>query len=220
MNPNLTILVVDDHDVTLAGTTTWLEQQYPEAEIAIARTARGTLEQVERAQPDLVIFDLSIPQTHLGEEAKTDNGIQALTKVMQRYPEINLTVQTTFVKALRRIKQQIDDHQGGFTIVDKKLPSQDMLDRVNWALQGLTHTKDLRAMSRGLEFRPEWVKVLKLAFQEGLQDKAIAERINVAPRTVLHYWTKIRDVLEVYSEDGKNLRIQTEIRAREEGLID
>ncbi len=220
MNPNLTILVVDDHDVTLAGTTAWLEQQYPEAEIAIARTARGTLERVECAQPDLVIFDLSIPQTHLGEEAKTENGIQALREVMQRYPEINLTVQTTFVKALRRIKQQIDDHQGGFTIVDKKLASQDMLDRVNWALQGVTHTKDLRAMSRGLEFRPEWVQVLKLAFQDGLQDKTIAERINVAPRTVLHYWTKIRDVLEVYSEDGKNLRIQTEIRAREEGLID
>ena len=220
MNPNLTILVVDDHDVTLAGTTAWLEQQYPEAEIAIARTARGTLERVECAQPDLVIFDLSIPQTHLGEEAKTENGIQALREVMQRYPEINLTVQTTFVKALRRIKQQIDDHQGGFTIVDKKLASQDMLDRVNWALQGVSHTKDLRAMSRGLEFRPEWVQVLKLAFQDGLQDKTIAERINVAPRTVLHYWTKIRDVLEVYSEDGKNLRIQTEIRAREEGLID
>jgi hypothetical protein len=37
---------------------------------------------------------------------------------------------------------------------------------------------------------------------------------------VQYYWTKIRDVLEVYPEDDKNLRIQTEVRAREEGLID
>jgi DNA-binding NarL/FixJ family response regulator len=62
--------------------------------------------------------------------------------------------------------------------------------------------------------------VLQLAFNEGLQDTAIAERINVAERTVRHYWTKIQDVLGVYPDAGKNLRIQTEIRAREEGLID
>jgi DNA-binding NarL/FixJ family response regulator len=61
---------------------------------------------------------------------------------------------------------------------------------------------------------------LRLAFKEGLQDKAIAEEINVAERTVRHYWTKVQDALEVYPEAGKNIRIQTEIRAREEGLID
>jgi DNA-binding NarL/FixJ family response regulator len=44
--------------------------------------------------------------------------------------------------------------------------------------------------------------------------------MNVSERTVQYYWTKIRDVLEVYPEDDKNLRIQTEVRAREEGLID
>ncbi|MGL5835246.1 MAG: DNA-binding response regulator, partial [Waterburya sp.] len=30
----------------------------------------------------------------------------------------------------------------------------------------------------------------------------------------------IQDALEVYPETGKNIRIQTEILAREEGLID
>ncbi|MDY6938344.1 MAG: response regulator transcription factor [Cyanobacteriota bacterium] len=224
MNPDLPqglkILVVDDHDIVLDGTLSRLKKQYPDAEFLIARTARETRNQIERSQPHLAIFDLSIPEENLAEEAKTEHGIQVLREVMQRYPELNLTVQTTYVKALRRIKPQIDNHQGGFTIVDKQLPGKDMLVRVELSLQGATHTKDLRAFSRGKEFRPEWIQVLKLAFEEGLQDKAIAKRINVAPRTVLHYWTKIRDVLEVYSEQGKNLRIQTEIRAREEGLID
>ena len=72
----------------------------------------------------------------------------------------------------------------------------------------------------GGEVKPEWLEVLILAFQEGLQDKAIAERMQITTRTVLHYWTKIRDVLGVYPEEGKNLRIQTEMRAREEGFID
>ena len=48
----------------------------------------------------------------------------------------------------------------------------------------------------------------------------IAERISVAERTVRHYWSKIQDVLDVYPDEGKNIRIQTEKRAREEGLID
>jgi hypothetical protein len=37
---------------------------------------------------------------------------------------------------------------------------------------------------------------------------------------VRHYWTKVQDVLGIYPEEGKNIRLQTELRAREEGLID
>jgi len=62
--------------------------------------------------------------------------------------------------------------------------------------------------------------LLRLAFEEGLQDKAIAQKMNIAERTVRHYWTKLQDVLEIYPEDSKNLRILTLKRAREEGLID
>ena len=62
--------------------------------------------------------------------------------------------------------------------------------------------------------------VLQFAFQESLQDTAIAKRMNVSERTVQYYWRKIRDVLEVYPEKEKNLRIQTEVKAREEGVID
>ena len=39
-------------------------------------------------------------------------------------------------------------------------------------------------------------------------------------RTMRQYWEKVQDVLGVYPEDGKSLRIQTEKRAREEGFID
>jgi len=42
--------------------------------------------------------------------------------------------------------------------------------------------------------------------------------MNVSERTVQYYWTKIPDVRSV-SDDDKNLRIQTEVRAREEGRL-
>ncbi|NEP52185.1 MAG: response regulator transcription factor [Moorea sp. SIO3C2] len=211
------LLVVDDHELMLGGIIDTLRRKYPEAEILTAQTFQSALEQLERFQLDLVIVDLSIPEAS-ENTAKIDTGIKLLQTVMKQYPNLNLVVLSTYLKALVRIKDEIDEHNGGFTLVDKGFSGQVMLTRVEWALQGLTHTKDLK-MLKG-EVKPEWLELLTLAFHEELQDKAIAGRMHKSERTVVHYWTKIRDVLGVYPEGGKNLRIQTEMRAREEGFID
>lgn len=211
------ILVVDDHESVLDGTVNMLRQQYPEAEILTAQTAQSTQKQVESTQPDLAVMDLSIPEKP-GEMARTDTGIQLLRTLMERYPTLNIVVQSAHVRSLVRLKPAISTHEGGFTIVDKSLPLKEMLTKVEWALQGVVYTP--REMRTGLEVKPEWLELLTLAFQEGLQDKAIAEKMNIAERTVRHYWTKIQDALGVYPEAGKNIRIQTQMRAKEEGLID
>ncbi|HBL14611.1 MAG TPA: response regulator receiver protein [Cyanobacteria bacterium UBA11162] len=211
------ILVVDDHESVLDGTVNMLRQQYPEAEILTAQTAESAQKQMENDQPDLAVMDLSIPEK-LGEMARTDTGIQLLRTLMERYPTLNIVVQSAHIRSLVRLKPAISTHEGGFTIVDKSLPLKEMLTKVEWALQGVVYTP--REMRTGLEVKPEWLELLTLAFQEGLQDKAIAEKMNIAERTVRHYWTKIQDALGVYPEAGKNIRIQTQMRAKEEGLID
>lgn len=211
------ILVVDDHESVLTGTVNVLKQQYTGADFFTAQTAERTQQQVEGVQPDLIVMDLSIPEKP-GETARTDVGIQLLRTLMQNYPSLNIVVQSAYAKALVRLKPAINAHEGGFTIADKSLPLKEMLIKVDWALQGLVYTP--REMRTGLELKPEWLEVLKLAFEQGLQDKAIAEKMNVSERTVRHYWTQVQDALSVYPEAGKNIRIQTEMRAREEGLID
>lgn len=217
------ILVVDDHQLILSGSLELLRQEYTDAEFLKAQTAQEALDIVTSCQLDLVVIDLSIPEKS-GMMARIDIGIQLLKTLMKKYPTLNIVVQSSYIKALVRIKREIDDHQGGFVIANKGLSEQEILNRVNLALlQGITHTKDIKTAT-ALEFKPEWLEVLKLAFEEGLQDKAIAERMHIHERTVRSYWTKIQDVLGVYPEDckleGKNMRIKTEIRAREEGLID
>lgn len=213
----LKIFVIDDHELVLNGTIDGLKRQYPEAEILTTQTADGVQKQVESFKPDLVVMDLSIPEKP-GDAAKTDTGLELLRTLSKSYPSLNIVVQSAHPKSLVRIKPTIDAHESGFTVADKSLSLQEMLKKVDWALQGLFYTpKEMRA---GLEIKPEWLEVLRLAFEEGLQDKAIAERMCVAERTVRHYWTKIQDALGVYPEPGKNIRIQTEMRAREEGLID
>ncbi len=212
-----TFLVVDDHEMVLGGTVAVLEQQYPDAEVLTARTTEEALRLVETSIPNLVVVDLAMPES-IGETARTDSGIQLLNTLMEKYPELNIVVQSAHTRALVRLKFAINSHEGGFTVADKSLSLKEMLTKVDWALQGLIYTP--KEMRGGLEMKPEWLEVLKLAFQQGLQDKAIAERMNVSERSVRHYWTKIQDELEVYPDEGLNIRIQTEIRAREEGLID
>lgn len=213
----LKILVVDDHELILSGTLDLLKRHYPQAKILTAKTTQIALQRVEAFGPDLVIMDLSLPETS-GDTAEINRGIKSLGTLMKNYLTLNLVVQSSYVKALVRIKPDIDAHEGGFTVADKTLSSQELLSRIDLALKGVTHTKDLGMPPR--EVKPEWIEVLNLAFEEGLEDKVIAERMRVAPRTVRHYWTKVQDVLGVYPEDGKSLRIQTEKRAREEGFID
>ncbi|OUL21289.1 response regulator [Nostoc sp. RF31YmG] len=215
----LTILVIDDHESVLGGTVDVLRKKYPGAEFITAINAKQAIDQVINLQPALVVMDLSIPEQP-GLMARPDTGLQLLKNLMKHYPHLNIVVQSAHVRTLVRIRPDIDSHKGGFTVADKSLSTQEMLTRVDWALQGLTHTKDIKSIHSGLEVKPEWLRVLTLAFEEGLQDKAIAERMCISERMVRHYWSKLQDALDVYPEEGKNIRIQTEMQARAEGLID
>ncbi|MDX2230571.1 MAG: response regulator transcription factor [Leptolyngbyaceae cyanobacterium bins.349] len=212
-----TFVVVDDHALVLDGTVHALQQKYPDAHIVVAHVAAEALEQVELYHPDLVVVDLSMPEK-VGDTPHTETGIELLKTLMDQYPTLNIVVQSAYSKSLVRLKLAISNHEGGFVVADKSLSMQEMLTKVNWALDGVFHTP--RELRSGIEVKPEWLDLLQLAFREGLQDKAIAERMNVSERSVRHYWTKIQDVLGLYPDEGKNIRIQTELRAREEGLID
>lgn len=209
------ILILDDHKLILDGTLKVLNQHYPTAEILTLATAQNLLATVKTFQPDLIVMDLSIPGK-TGMTAHTEIGIELLQSLMKQEPNLNIMVQSSYIKALVRLKHDIDNHQGGFTLADKSISEQEMALRINWALQGITHTKDLKV---DLAVKPEWLEVLELA-ADGLQDRAIAKQMNAHERTVRNYWTKIQDALDIYPEEDKNLRVLTLKKAREEGLLD
>jgi DNA-binding NarL/FixJ family response regulator len=222
-NTSLKLFLIDSHEISLAGTIKVLRSQYPEAEIITAQSVENVLNQVSILQPNLVVMDVFLPEKPK-TIAQTNIGMQLLKKMMKNYPSLNIVVQSAHIKTLVQMRTEIDAHKGGLTVADKSLCSREMLSRVNWALQGLTHTKDIKGIYSELELKPEWLRLLTLAFQEGLQDKAIAENICVSERMVRHYWDRVQEALGIDCEElknqGKNLRIVTQIRAREAGLID
>ena len=211
-------LLVDDHEAVLGGTVQALAKAYPDADIQTATTTQSTLKQLALCLPNLLVTDLHLPETS-ETDTSIDYGLKLLREVLTLYPSLNIVVQSSRVRSLTLLRPTIESHLAGFTIVDKSLPLQELLDKADWSLRGVLYIPmDMR--TSGLEVRAEWLKVLKLAFIDSLQDKTIAEKMNVSERTVRHYWTRVQDALQVYPEPGKNIRIQTERRAREEGLID
>lgn len=212
-----TFVVVDDHESVLEGTCSVLQSQYPEAKILTAATADAATSLITEAKPDLAVMDLSIPIA-TGGPAKIDHGIQLLQSLLAAHPNLNFVIQSTYTKALIRLKPIIESHRAGFTIADKSLSTHEMLIKVDWALKGLLYTPP--EMRVGLEIKPEWLKMLQYAFVQGMTDRAIAQKMNVSERTVRHYWTRTQDALGVYPDEGTNIRIQTYNKARLSGLLD
>ncbi|BAY21010.1 two-component response regulator [Calothrix sp. NIES-2100] len=220
---SLQIVLVDSYDICLTGTVELLKNRYPDGKIISARTANEALHKISILLPDLIIMDILLPEKP-GVVAQTHTGIQLLQQVMQKYPSLNILVHSAAINRLGQIKSLITAHKGGFTIADKSLDSQEMLSRVDGALKGFTHIKEITNIYAQFNNKPEVLKLLSLAFNEGLQDKAIAAHIRVSERMVRHYWDKLYAALDIDGEElknqGKNIRIITKIRARAAGLID
>lgn len=209
-------LVVDDHEAILEGTVPALKRAYPTAEILTAQEIQTAQTQIGYYHPTLVMLDLSVPQKPYAI-ASAEVGIQFLKTLIESQLAPNVMVLSTNIKPLVQLKPMINAYEGGFAAMDKSLPIREMLRLVDFALRGSIYLPpELRSRS---EFDRKWLEVLTLKFQEGLTDKAIADRMQVSDRTVRNYWVRLQDALGIYDEPDKDLRMQIAIAARKLGLL-
>lgn len=209
-------LVVDDHEAILEGTVPALQTKYPMVEILTAKCQREAEQRVKQHQPEFVVVDLSLPESP-NAVSSAEVGIQLLEFLMHTHPAPNIMVLSTNIKPLVRLKPAIHIYEGGFVALDKSLPIREMLKYVELALRGSIYLPT-EVRSRP-EFDRRWLEVLMLKYQEGLSDKAIAERMGISDRTIRNYWIRIQDALNVYDHPHQDLRIQIQIAARKAGLI-
>lgn len=209
-------LVVDDHEAILQGTVPALKATYPSAEVLTAQDIQMAQLQMRSRPPALIVLDLSLPaKPHT--LASSEVGLQFLKTLIESELAPNILVLSTNIQPLVQLKPMINAYEGGFAAMDKALPLREMLRLVDFALRGSIYLPpQLRSRT---EFDPKWIEVLTLKFQEGLTDKAIAQRMRVSDRTIRNYWIRLQDALDVYDQPGKELRIQIELAARNLGLI-
>lgn len=212
----LRFLVVDDHEAILEGTIPALRDRYPSAEIFTAQDRKTARTQIECYHPNLVMIDLSLPEEP-NALPRMDVGIQLLESLMQSHLAPNIVVLSTNIKPLVRLKPIINTYEGGFAAMDKSLPIREMLKFIDLALRGSVYLPS-EVRSRP-EFDEKWLEVLRLKYQEGISDRAIAERLGITDRTIRNYWVRIQDALGVYDDPERDLRVQIELAARRAGLI-
>jgi len=211
------ILVVDAHEITLVGMASTLKEQYPHANIHLASTYQEVKKIKALESYNLIISDIYIP-SEAGAVCKVDTGLGMLQEFIENYSGLNIVIHSDHARALIRLKPIIEAHKAGFTISNKGHPISELLTKIDWSLQGLLYTPpDMRS---GLEIKPEWLKLLKFTFYDGLTDKAVAKTLNVSERTIRHYWTRTQDELGIYPDEGINIRIQTFVAALKSGLLD
>jgi DNA-binding NarL/FixJ family response regulator len=210
------ILAIDPYSITLEGIKSILIDKHPDIKLLTASTAEQAFSIVEDNLLDLVIINPKIPWK-TGENSKTNLGIQFIRYLMGEYSDVNILVARSQYLLFISLKEEIENHKGGFVILNKEFSSEEFLEWIYTTSQGEVH---IPAEILKLNIKPEWNELIQLASQLGLQDKGIAKEMNVSERTVRHYWTKIQDLLEIFPDPDKNTRTQTLLAARDAGWIE
>ena len=215
-------LVIDDHEAILNGTLPALQNHYPNANIFTAQTFDEALRIFKASQDwNLAVVDLSIPKSK-GELASPEFGIDLLKHFLNTKIAPNILVLSTDTKPIIRLKSFINGYEGGFVVMDKGQSLDEMIQMAGFALRGSVYWP--KSLNYGgaspQEFDHRWIQVLKLKFENGLTDKAIASELAVSDRTIRNYWIRLQDSLCVPNDPNHDVRIQIWNTAKGWGLVD
>jgi DNA-binding NarL/FixJ family response regulator len=212
-DPEIRILIADDHPVFRFGLRALLETEPGYLVVGEARTGEEAVELATSLRPDVVLMDINMPGL---------NGIEATRQIAAERPESAILVITMFdddtVFAAMRAGAR------GYLI--KGAEGEETLRAIRAVAEGEAIFSP-RAAERLIKFfaaaprdvvapafpelTPRELEILSLVAQ-GLTNTAIAERLILSPKTVRNQVSIILSKLQVAD------RAQAIVRAREAGL--
>ena len=214
MSSKARLLVADDHPVLREGLVAALNTQPDFEVIGEASNGAEAVERVARLKPDVVLLDLEMPEM---------DGVEALRRIQEHNAEARVIVFTAF-DTDERIMAAVRAGARGYIL--KGVPREQIFDAVRVVhlgeslLQPIVATKLLRQVSQNVEsanqsapVTPREKEVLGLLVQ-GLQNKEIADRLQITERTVKFH------VGSILSKLNAGNRTEAATIAIQQGLID
>jgi DNA-binding NarL/FixJ family response regulator len=80
------ILIVEDHELTIAALTELLEKAFPSQSIHVARGAREALIKVAQVAPGVIVMDIGLPD---------GNGFDLTREIAARARDVHIVVHST-----------------------------------------------------------------------------------------------------------------------------
>jgi DNA-binding NarL/FixJ family response regulator len=203
-NP-IRILAVDDHPLFRSGIAALLATQSDMRMVAEASNGREAIEQFRAHRPDITLLDLQMPEM---------NGLDALSRICEEFPEARIIVLTTYVgdaQILRAMKV------GARAYLLKNLLDKELLETIRAVHAGkktlsAEASYELAEHSTDDALTAAEVDVLRL-IAAGNANKQIAAQLSLTEETVKG---RVKNIL---SKLGANDRTHAAMIGVKRGII-
>ena len=196
------ILIVDDHTLLRAGLRALLAGESGFEIVGEAQDGRDAIRAVGLLSPDLVLMDLTMPSM---------NGVEALTEIKRRYPDVRVLVMTVH-NSEDYVHAALKAGANGYIV--KEASQEEFLVAMRSVLRGKTYLsmdvsskvvtgflgggKNSGATSVYDSLTHREREVLKLV-AEGKSNRFIAEFLNLSVKTVEKHRSNLMSKLGVHN---------------------
>ena len=199
MSEQLSVMLVDDHEVVRQGLRALLEAEDDIKVVAEADNGVSAVSLASAHKPDVVVMDVRMPE---------GSGVEACRAIRDAQPEVQVIMLTSFSDD-EALFNSIMAGAAGFVL--KQIRGRDLIEAVRTVAGGKSLldpdvTKRVLERLRKAKFDEKDPKLSRLSPQEerildmvgdGLTNREIAERIHLSDKTVKNYVSTILQKLEV-----------------------
>jgi two-component system, NarL family, response regulator DevR len=181
------VFLLDDHDIVRRGLTHMFERESDIEVVGEAGTAEEALSRIPPTRPDVALLDVRLPD---------GDGVEVCREIRSRHPEIQCLMLTSFSDD-EALFDAIMAGASGFIL--KRVKSEEIVQAVRSVANGQSLLdpavtgRVLERLRKGPEederlatLSPQERNILEL-IADGLTNRQIAAKINLAEKTVKNY---------------------------------
>ncbi len=177
---DITVLVLDDHEVVRRGICDVLERADGVSVVAEAGSVAQAIRRAEAVKPQVILSDLRLPD---------GTGLDVIAYVAEHLPETHIVVLTSYDDDEARAAAKA---AGAHRFLPKTARSADVLQAVKDAAAGKVHATRIKVEPDSVLARltPMEQRVLDLVGQSK-SNREIADELGIAEKTVKNHVTAV-----------------------------